>query len=161
MFNDVFNDFALNKDVDLSRKNPRRPHEALRFYYGNVNNGVYKAGFATHQRPYEVACRRVFKRLMSSNSVCRKADIYSRTGLSRRTGDYFARSCVLTRFITAISNVICGASSIIQTCRLPDGLYQQPGIAETVNLDHIKRHYYITHTAINPTRIVPLVRCST
>ena len=35
-------------------------------------------------------------------------------------------------------------------------LYQQPGIAETVNLDHIKRHYYITHTAINPTRIVPI-----
>jgi len=35
-------------------------------------------------------------------------------------------------------------------------LYQQPGIAETVNFDHIKRHYYMTHTEINPTRIVPI-----
>ena len=97
------------------------------------------------------------KRLMSSNSACRKADIYSRTALSRRTGDYFARSCVLTPVYHG--HFKCNLRRIIDYPNLQGylmDLYQQPGIAETVNLDHIKRHYYMTHTAINPTRIVPI-----
>jgi putative glutathione S-transferase len=118
MFNDVFNDFSRNKDVDLFPKEIQAEHAKLSdFIYDNVNNGVYKAGFARRQRPYEVACRRVFQALDQLEHVCRKADIYSGTALWRRTGDYFARSCVLTRFTTAISSATCDASSIIQTCR--------------------------------------------
>jgi putative glutathione S-transferase len=48
------------------------------------------------------------------------------------------------------------ASLIIPICRAFMDLYQQPGIADTVNFDHIKRHYYMTHTQMNPTRIVPI-----
>ena len=64
MFNDVFNDFARNKTVDLFPKEIQADHAKLSdFIYDNVNNGVYRAGFATRQRPYERACRRVFEAL--------------------------------------------------------------------------------------------------
>ena len=64
MFNDVFNDFARNKNVDLFPKEIQADHAKLSdFIYDNVNNGVYRAGFATRQRPYELACRRVFEAL--------------------------------------------------------------------------------------------------
>ena len=60
MFNDVFNAFAQNKDVDFFPKDIEDEHAKLaEFIYDNVNNGVYKAGFATRQRPYEVACRQI------------------------------------------------------------------------------------------------------
>jgi len=64
MFNDVFNDFAKNKDVDFFPKDIEAEHEKLcSFLHDNVNNGVYRAGFATRQRPYEVACRNFFEAL--------------------------------------------------------------------------------------------------
>ena len=64
MFNDVFNDFARNKTVDLFPKEIQADHAKLSdFIYDNVNNGVYRAGFATRQRPYELACHRVFQAL--------------------------------------------------------------------------------------------------
>ena len=64
MFNDVFNDFAENKDVDLFPKEIEAENAKLcDFLYNNVNNGVYKVGFATRQRPYEIACRKLFEAL--------------------------------------------------------------------------------------------------
>src|SRR5213596_3940258 len=64
MFNHVFNDFARNKDVDLFPKEIQAEHAKLSdFIYDNVNNGVYKAGFAMRQRAYEIASRRVFQAL--------------------------------------------------------------------------------------------------
>ena len=64
MFNDVFNDFARNKSVDLFPEEIQADHAKLSdFIYDNVNNGVYKAGFTTRQRRYEIACRRVFQAL--------------------------------------------------------------------------------------------------
>jgi putative glutathione S-transferase len=64
MFNDVFNQFARNKDVDLFPRDIETEHAKLSdFIYDNVNNGVYKAGFATRQRPYEISCRKLFDAL--------------------------------------------------------------------------------------------------
>src|SRR5213596_1894174 len=64
MFNDVFNDFARHKDVDLFPKEIEAENAKLcDFLYNNVNNGVYKVGFATRQRPYEIACRKLFEAL--------------------------------------------------------------------------------------------------
>src|SRR4029453_18448426 len=64
MFNDVFNEFAKNKDVNFLPKDIEpKHHELSSFLYDNINNGVYRAGFATRQRPYERACRRVFEAL--------------------------------------------------------------------------------------------------
>ena len=64
MFNDVFNDFAKNRALDYFPKEIEAEHTTLcSFLHDNVNNGVYRAGFATRQRPYEVACRKLFEAL--------------------------------------------------------------------------------------------------
>src|SRR5437867_10242466 len=61
MFNNVFNEFARNKHVDLFPKDISAEHDKLcDFLYESVNNGVYRAGFATRQRPYEISCQKLF-----------------------------------------------------------------------------------------------------
>jgi putative glutathione S-transferase len=158
MFNDVFNDFAKNKDVDLFPKDIEVEQAKLSdFIYDNVNNGVYKAGFATRQRPYEIAGRRVFEALDELDQRLSK----SRYVFANRIGEADWRLfCTLVRFDPVYyGHFKCNLRRIIDYPNLQGylmDLYQQPGIAETVNMDHIKRHYYMTHTAINPTRIVPV-----
>src|SRR5213075_370665 len=62
MFNDAFNAVAQNKDVDLFPEKIEAEHTKLAdFLYENINNGVYKAGFATRQPPYEISCRKIFE----------------------------------------------------------------------------------------------------
>ena len=158
MFNEVFNDSARNKTVDLFPKEIQAQHAKLSdFVYDNVYNGVYQAGFATRQRPYERACRRVFQALDELEQRLSK----SRYLFANRIVEVDWRLfCTLVRFDPVYhGHFKCNLRRIIDYPNLQDylmDLYQQPGIAETVNLDHIKRHYYMTHTAINPTRIVPI-----
>ena len=158
MFNDVFNDFARNKTVDLFPKEIQADHAKLSdFIYDNVNNGVYRAGFATRQRPYERACRRVFEALDELEQRLSKNRYLFANRIVEADWRLF---CTLVRFDAVYhGHFKCNLRRIIDYPNLQGylmDLYQQPGIAETVNLDHIKRHYYMTHTAINPTRIVPI-----
>lgn len=158
MFNSVFNEVARNKDVDLFPKEIKAEQDKLTdFIYDNVNNGVYKAGFATRQRAYEVACGKIFEALDQLDQRLSK----SRYLFGRRIVDVDWRLfCTLVRFdVVYHGHFKCNIRRIIDYPNLQGylmDLYQQPGIAQTVNFDHIKRHYYMTHTKINPTRIVPL-----
>jgi putative glutathione S-transferase len=158
MFNDVFNAVARNKDVDLFPKEIKAEHDKLSaFVYDNVNNGVYKAGFATRQRAYEISCGKIFEALDQLEQSLSK----SRYLFGRRIVDVDWRLfCTLVRFdVVYHGHFKCNIRRIIDYPNLQGylmDLYQQPGIAQTVNFDHIKRHYYMTHTEINPTRIVPL-----
>jgi len=158
MFNDVFNDFAQKKDLDFFPKDIEAEHAKLSgFLYNNVNNGVYRAGFATRQRPYEIACRRLFEAL---------DELEARLSKSRYLfGDRIVEAdwrlfCTLIRFdVVYHGHFKCNLRRIVDYRNLQGylmDLYQQPGVADTVNFDHIKRHYYITHTEINPTGIVPI-----
>jgi len=157
MFNDAFPGLA-KADVDLFPKQIEKEHaELAQFIYEKVNNGVYRAGFATHQRAYESACLELFVAL----------DVLEQRLASRRY--LFGRQiveadwrlfCTLIRFDAVYhGHFKCNLRRIIDYPNL-DGylrdLYQRPGIADTVNLNHIKRHYYVTHDDINPTRIVPI-----
>jgi putative glutathione S-transferase len=158
MFNNVFNDFARNKDVELFPKDIEAEHAKLSgFIYDNVNNGVYKAGFATRQRPYEVASRRVFQALDELEQRLSKSRYLFENRIVEADWRLF---CTLVRFDPVYhGHFKCNLRRIIDYPNLQGylmDLYQQTNIAETVNLDHIKRHYYMTHTAINPTRIVPI-----
>jgi putative glutathione S-transferase len=158
MFNDVFNDFARNKSVDLFPKEIQTDHAKLSdFIYNNVNNGVYKAGFAMRQRAYEIACRGVFQALDELEQRLSKSRYLFANRIVEADWRLF---CTLVRFDPVYhGHFKCNLRRIIDYPNLQGylmDLYQQPGIAETVNLDHIKRHYYMTHTAINPTRIVPI-----
>jgi len=158
MFNNAFNHFAQNKAVDLFPNELEAEHAKLSdFIYDNVNNGVYKAGFATRQRPYEIACRRVFQTLDELEQRLSKNRYLFGSRIVEADWRLF---CTLVRFDAVYhGHFKCNLRRIIDYSNLQGylmDLYQQPGIAETVNFDHIKRHYYITHREINPTRIVPI-----
>jgi putative glutathione S-transferase len=131
--------------------------ELAGFIYERVNNGVYRAGFATSQAAYERACRTLFSALDELDA--RLATRRFLFGASAVEADW-RLFCTLIRFDAVYhGHFKCNLRRIVDYAQL-DGylldLYQQPGIAATVNLDHIKRHYYFTHDDINPTRIVPL-----
>ena len=158
MFNNVFNDFARNKDLDLFPKEIDAEHAKLSgFLHDNVNNGVYRAGFATRQQPYERACRRVFEALDQLEERLLKNRYLFGNRIVEADWRLF---CTLVRFdVVYHGHFKCNLRRIIDYPNLQGylmDLYQLPGIADTVNFDHIKRHYYITHTQINPNRIVPI-----
>ena len=158
MFNDAFNDFARNKEVDLFPGDIETEHAKLSaFLHDNVNNGVYRAGFATRQRPYEIACRRVFEALDELEGRLSNSRYLFGSRIVEADWRLF---CTLVRFdVVYHGHFKCNLRRIIDYGNLQGylmDLYQQPGIADTVNFDHIKRHYYMTHTEINPTRIVPI-----
>jgi putative glutathione S-transferase len=158
MFNNAFNAFAKNKDVDLFPKELETEHSKLNdFLYENINNGVYRAGFATRQRAYENACQKLFDALDEMEKRLSK----SRYLFGKRIVEADWRLfCTLIRFdVVYHGHFKCNLRRIIDYPNLQGyllDLYQHPGIAETVSIDHIKRHYYMTHEEINPTGIVPL-----
>lgn len=127
------------------------------FIYENVNDGVYRAGFATTQQAYEQAVRRLFDAL--DRLEARLADRRFLFGAQMVETDW-RLFVTLVRFDAVYhGHFKCNIRRIADYPNLSGylrDLYQHDGIAETVNFDHIKRHYYMTHDDINPTRIVPL-----
>jgi putative glutathione S-transferase len=157
MFNSVFNALA-DAGVDFFPKDVEVEQAKLsEFIYDNVNNGVYRAGFATRQRPYEVACRKLFEALDQLEERLSKSRFLFDHRIVESDWRFF---CTLVRFdVVYHGHFKCNLRRIVDYPNLQGylmDLYQQPGIADTVNFDHIKRHYYMTHDAINPTRIVPI-----
>jgi len=125
--------------------------------YRHINNGVYLAGFATKQAAYERACQELFVAL--DRYEARLAAQRFLFGARPVEADW-RLFCTLVRFDAVyFGHFKCNLRRIVDYPALSGylrDLYQQPGVAETVNLGHIKRHYYATHDDINPTRIVPL-----
>jgi putative glutathione S-transferase len=154
----VFNDFAGNKSLDFFPKDIEAEHARLSgFLHDNVNNGVYRAGFATRQRPYEIACRKLFEAVDELEERLSKSRYLFGNRIVEADWRLF---CTLVRFDAVYhGHFKCNLRRIIDYPNLQGylmDLYQQPGVADTVNFDHIKRHYYMTHMEINPTRIVPI-----
>jgi glutathionyl-hydroquinone reductase len=157
MMNSAFDGLTGNTD-DYYPEPLRDTIEAInKRVYDEINNGVYKAGFATTQEAYEEAATTLFAALdwvdglLGENAylagdALTEADWRLFTTLVRFDAVYFGHfKCNLRR--------IADYENISHYLR---GLYSYPGIAETVHLDHIKTHYYWSHTRINPTRIVPI-----
>jgi putative glutathione S-transferase len=129
----------------------------MRELYTDVNNGVYKAGFATAQDAYEAAYDALFARLDALES--RLSD-----GRPYLMGDRLTEADVrlfttLVRFDAVYHNHFrCNRNKLTELpnlWRYARRLFQTDGFGDTVDFDQIKRHYYTTHDAINPTRIVP------
>jgi len=158
MLNRLFDEWAENKDVDLFPGDIRAEQDQLSgFIYGNINNGVYRAGFATRQRPYEISCRKVFEALDQLEARLAKSRYLFGQRMVESDWRLF---CTLVRFDSVYhGHFKCNLRRILDYRNLQGylmDLYQLPGIAGTVSFDHIKRHYYMTHREINPTGIVPL-----
>jgi putative glutathione S-transferase len=127
------------------------------FVYPHVNNGVYRCGFATTQQAYEEAFAQLFFAL---------EQLDARLGRQRYlVGDRITEAdwrlfTTLVRFDAVyVGHFKCNRRRIADFAHLSGSLrelYQVPGVAETVDFEHIKRHYYASHATINPTGIVPL-----
>jgi len=157
MFNSVFDDLgALPGDyypVEL-RGEIDAINETI---YSTVNNGVYKAGFATTQAAYEEAVTALFASLDRLEvSLSRQRYLVG----SQVTEADWRLFTTLVRFDPVyVGHFKCNRRRLIDYPNIWEyvcDLYQVPGVSETVNLDHIKRHYYESHTTINPTGIVPI-----
>ncbi|MFD9484436.1 glutathione S-transferase family protein [Streptomyces sp. NPDC059991] len=131
--------------------------EVMDGVYRDLNNGVYRAGFATGQREYEDAHRDVFRRL----------DLLSGRLADRRylVGDSITEADIrlfttLVRFDAVYhGHFKCNRNKLIEDPVLwayARDLFQTPGFGDTVDFDHIKRHYYIVQSGLNPTGIVPV-----
>jgi putative glutathione S-transferase len=157
MFNSAF-DAVGAQPGDYYPKEKREEIDALNArIYDTLNNGVYKAGFATTQSAYEEAVTPLFETLdwlddilSQSRFLCddtlTEADIRLFTTLVRFDAVYHGHFKCNVRRIVDYKNLWAYTRDI----------YQTPGIAQTVNFAHIKRHYYQSHKRINPTGIVPV-----
>ncbi len=157
MFNSAFDDYG-NPDVDLYPAALRAEIDAVNaFVYERINNGVYRAGFATTQQAYEEAVTRLFEALGELERRLARQQYLIGEHISEADWRLFP---TLLRFDAVYhGHFKCNLRRLVDYPNLwayTRALYQWPGIADTVNMDHIKRHYYMSHTDINPTGIVPL-----
>jgi putative glutathione S-transferase len=157
MFNSEFGDLAAN-NYDFAPQGLLEQIDALNTtIYERVNNGVYLAGFATRQKPYERAATRLFQTLDELEVRLGKGRYLFGDRLTETDWRLFV---TLIRFDAVYyGHFKCNVRRIVDYRNLWPylrDLYQHGGVAETVNFDHIKWHYYYTHDDINPTRIVPI-----
>ncbi len=157
MFNDAFAAHAT-RDVDLYPPALRAEIDRVNAYvYDDINNGVYRCGFATAQAAYERAFDRLFAALDRVEAQLAQhpflagprpteADWRLFTTLVRFDAVYFGHFKCNRNRIEDFPNLSRYLRTLVRT----------PGIRETVNIDHIKRHYYMSHPHINPTRVVPV-----
>jgi len=156
MLNTAFNDYAKS-DIDYYPNSLRQDIDSINsLVYHDVNNGVYRCGFATTQDAYNRAFDRLFDaleelevqlslgRYLVGNQIT-EADWRLFTTLVRFDAVYYSHFKTNKKRLIDYSNLWSYARE----------LYQVPGVAQTVNMDHIKTHYFGSHRSINPTGIIP------
>jgi len=124
--------------------------------YDNINNGVYRCGFATSQAAYEKAFDRLFNQLESVEKILSQSRYLVGDTLTEADWRLFT---TLIRFDAVyVGHFKCNLKRIEDYPNLSNylrELYQIAGIAETVDINYIKRHYYFSHTSVNPTQLIP------
>ncbi|MCQ1575074.1 glutathione S-transferase family protein [Neorhizobium galegae] len=157
MFNSAF-DGLTGSTADFYPQALRGEIDALNaVVYDTVNNGVYKAGFATAQDAYEGAVTRLFETLDTLEK--RLSGSRYLFGDTTTEADWRLFTTLLRFDPVYVGHFKCNIRRIADYPNLSGylaDLYQQPGVAETCNLFHIKHHYYESHRTINPTGIVPV-----
>jgi putative glutathione S-transferase len=151
---DAFGDASLDLYPEPHRAAIDELNAAI---YETLNNGVYRAGFATSQGAYELAARGVFETL--DRLEARLADRRYLFGSAPVETDWRAFVTLIRFDAVYVGHFKCNLRRVVDYPNLwgyVRDLYQYDGVAQTVNFDHIKRHYYMTHDDINPTRIVPI-----
>lgn len=157
MFNSAFDEVGATAGDFLPSALLAEIDEINAFVYSAVNNGVYKAGFATTQEAYEEAVVELFAALDTLEA--RLADKRYLTGSTITEADWRLFTTLVRFDAVYVGHFKCNLRRIIDYPNLWGylrDLYQVPGIAETVNMEHIKQHYYTSHANINPTRIIPI-----
>jgi len=156
MLNSAFDDYAKS-DIDYYPDSLRQDIDTINILvYHDVNNGVYRCGFATTQDAYNRAFDRLFdaleelearlalRRYLVGNQIT-EADWRLFTTLVRFDAVYYSHFKTNKKRLIDYTNLWSYTRE----------LYQVPGVAQTVNMDHIKTHYFGSHRSINPTGIIP------
>lgn len=157
MLNSQFDEITGNLSDYYPKHLSKQIDEINDLIYNRINNGVYKVGFATSQKVYENQVKKLFDTLDHIEDLLdnqkylvgdqiTEADWRFFTTLIRFDSIYFGHFKCNIKRIEDYDNI----SNYLRD------LYQIPGIKQTVNIEHIKKHYYCSHTMINPTKIVPL-----
>lgn len=157
MLNTEFNQWAADPGLDLYPEPLREEIDRINDrVYNSINDGVYRCGFASTQWAYEEAFIEVFEALDWVDDLLGERRFLLGDRITEADWRLFA---TLVRFDAVyVGHFKCNQRRIADYDNLSGylrELYQRPGIVETVDFDHIKRHYYMTHPQINPTGVVP------
>lgn len=157
MFNTAFNELTGNTD-DYYPEALRQEIDAINArVYDDINNGVYKAGFATTQNAYEEAARKLFAALDWVEDIL--SDKAYLTGDSITEADWRLFTTLVRFDAVYFGHFKCNIREIADYPNLSHylkALYEVPGVKETVDIGQIQTHYYWSHTTINPHRIIPV-----
>jgi putative glutathione S-transferase len=156
MLNESFNHIT-HSDIDLYPESMRDEINRVNdLVYEDINNGVYKTGFAGSQKAYDKAFDQLFRALDKIDNLLGQRPYLA--------GDYFTEADIrvfttLIRFdVVYVGHFKCNKKRISEYSNLQNylkQLYQYPDIKKTCHFDHIKEHYYRSHPMINPTGIIP------
>jgi len=157
MFNSAFNELTGNTD-DYYPEPLRGQIDTINArVYDDINNGVYKAGFATTQEAYDEAVGKLFAALDWVEGILGEQAYLTGEAITEADWRLFT---TLVRFDAVyVGHFKCNRRRIADYPNLSHylkALYEVPGVKETVNLQHITTHYYWSHTRINPYRIIPI-----
>ena len=156
MFNSAFDDLTQN-DTNFYPTDLQTEIDAINDrVYHEINNGVYKAGFATSQQAYEKHVVKLFAALDWVEDLLRDRPYLAGEQLTEADWRLFT---TLVRFDAVyVGHFKCNLKTLREYLKISayvKKLAAMPGIAETINLRHIKKHYYMSHDTINPTGVVP------
>ena len=161
IFNTAFNHLIEDDEarkLDLYPQDKRNEIDLVnKKVYDNINNGVYRTGFATTQAAYEKAYNKLFNALDEMEQILSQQRYLTGNQISEADWRLFV---TLIRFdVVYVGHFKCNKKRIFDYPNLYNfmlELYQWQGVADTTFFDHIKYHYYYSHDMVNPTRIVPL-----
>lgn len=157
MLNSAFNDITGNRDDYYPEALQGKVDTINDLVYNNINNGVYRAGFATTQQAYEKAFGQLFDALDQVEAILSKKRYLVNDTITE--ADWRLLTTLLRFDAVYFGHFKCNKKRIKDypgLSRFAQHLYRWPGVSQTVHLDHIKRHYYYSHKTINPTQIVPV-----
>jgi putative glutathione S-transferase len=157
MFNSEFNDLTGNTDDYYPQADREMIDEWNAYIYPHVNNGVYRCGFATTQDAYEEAYHQLFASLDRLDEHL--ATHRYLAGKTITEADWRLFTTLIRFDAVYVGHFKCNKKRIADYQHLNGymkELYQVPGVSETTDFYHIKRHYYYSHTGINPTQVVPV-----
>ncbi|XP_076933154.1 uncharacterized protein LOC143598960 [Bidens hawaiensis] len=158
MLNTEFNEIAENPSLDLYPSHLQAQiNELNEWIYSGINNGVYKCGFAKKQEPYEEAAKQLYEALDKCEEILGKQRYLCGNSLTEADIRLFV---TLIRFDEVYAvHFKCNKKLLREYSNLfnyTKDLFQIPGMSSTVNMEHIKKHYYGSHPSINPYGIIPL-----
>ena len=156
MFNSAFDEIGASEGDFYPAEKRKEIDDINKLVYHKINNGVYKSGFATTQQAYHEAVTDLFAALDQIEKILGVKRYLTGNQITEADWRLFT---TLVRFDAVyVGHFKCNKKRIVDYPALSNylrELYQYPGIANTIDFEHIKHHYYASHKSVNPTGIVP------